>query len=199
MNRRFIMAFFLVCATATLLGAAGGVSVTRGPGGSIKTDLGFGVVLNKESSLSREWVTIHDSSLPADLVGTVGIHTIYEPDRVRGDYYYQAEYKISARESLSAIEVRFLTFDVWGNPMRPLSATEVFDLKAGDSKEFTPRWNAYSENDVSDFYASIAYIARVRTATGKVLDASVPSVLEEAKKFSQKFTVQDLEPKPETK
>ena len=174
-------------------------SFTRGSGGSIQTKLGAGIVLNKESTLEREWLTLHDPALPADLVGTVGVKTVYQPDRLRGEYHYNAEVQVKPREALKAIEVRFLVFDLWGGHVRNLALDEIADMPAGVERPLSGAWRVYSENEVSRHYASIAYISRVRTADGRVVEADVAPVIQEAKKFSRKFTAADLEPKPEPK
>lgn len=67
-------------------------------------------------------------------------------------------------------------------------------FQRGGKKSFRAEWRVYSENDVEQHYASIAYLARVRLADGRVLRASEGPVLAEAKKFSDKFTPADLEP-----
>jgi hypothetical protein len=92
--------------------------------------------------------------------------------------------------------VRFLTFDVWGEHVRTLSFEQVEDMPANTRKEFTGEWSLYSENEVEKHYASIAYIARVRLAGGRVVEAPTQLVLDEARKFSQKFTAAQLEPQP---
>jgi hypothetical protein len=51
---------------------------------------------------------------------------------------------------------------------------------------------------VEKHYASIAYIARVRLVDGRVSEAPTDAVIEEARKFSSKFTAAQLEPKPAT-
>jgi len=176
-------------------------NVTRASGGSIKTELGYGIVLNKESSLQREWITIHNNAIPADLVGTVGVKTIFEPGGrySSGNYWYKAVYTVKASEDLTAIEVRFLIFDIWGDFLRILSATDIVDLKSGETRNFDATWNVFSENEVSEYYASIAYIARVRTKTGLVIKADPTVVVREAQKFSAKFKASDLEPEPKKK
>jgi len=176
-------------------------NVTKISGGAIKTELGYGIVLNKESSLTREWITVHDSTLPVSIEGTVGVKTIYESGKrySSGNYRYSTEYTITTKEAVSAIEVRFLTFDIWGDHKRNLSATEIVDLEGGVSKKFDGQWKVYSENEVSEYYASIAYIAQVRTKNGRVIKANPSVVLEQARKFSKKFSEGDLEPKPEKK
>ena len=173
--------------------------ITRASGGSIKTELGYGIVTNEGSSLTREWITVHDNSIPADINGTIGVKTVYESgDRYsRGDYRYSTQYRITVKESLSVIEVRFLLFDIWGDHVRNLSSTDIIDIDAGATKAFDAKWNVYSENEVSEYYASIAYISQVRTNSGKVVKANSELVLEQAKKFSKKFTESDLEPNPE--
>ena len=176
-------------------------NITSGSGGSIKTELDYGIIINKESSITREWITVHDSSLPADITGTVGVKTIYEKgDRYsNGNYQYSAAYTITTKESIAAIEVRFLTFDIWGNHSRNLSAIDIVDMSSGTTRSFDNKWSIYSENEVSEYYASIAYISQIRTMDGKVIKADTKAVLEQARKFAKKFTEGDLEPTPEKK
>lgn len=168
-------------------------SVTRESGGSVRTNLSSDVAVNKDSSLTREWITVHDNSLPVKFKSTIGITTAYESGRVRGDYKYRASYSIDTQEQIAAIEIRFLLFDVWGNHIRTLSQSRVSDIQG--SREITGSWNVYSENEVSEFYASIAYIARVRTQAGRVIEGDTLTVLEEARKLSKKFSPENLEPK----
>jgi hypothetical protein len=184
---------------ALLSGPTVADSVTKESGGSIRTDLGYDIVLNKESSLTREWITVHDSSIPADIFGTAGVQTIYEAGRkyANGSYKYTTKFSITSSENLSALEIRFLTFDIWGDHVRNLSITEIMDITAGVVKKIDGKWNVYSENEVAEYYASIAYIAQVRTASGQVIKADPKTVLEEARKFTKKFTEIDLEPVPE--
>lgn len=172
-------------------------TVTRENGGSIQTPLGYGITLNKESSLTREWVTVHDNSLPVKMNGTVGIKTIYEPGKVRGEFNYSTKYTIDVQEPIAAIEIRFLLFDIWGNHIRTLNQTEIADIKA--TKELSGKWSLYSENEASEFYASIAYISRIRTQSGRVIEGDTVIVLEEARKLSKKFLPENLEPKTEKK
>ena len=176
-------------------------NVTKASGGSIKTVLIQDIVLNGDSSLTREWITVHDSIIPADIEGTAGVTTIYERGRnySNGDYKYTSEFTLTSSEALSAFEVRFLTFDIWGDHVRNLSITKIMDIPAGEQKKITGKWNVYSENEVSEYYASIAYIAQVRTASGQVIKADPKVVLEEARKFTEKFAEGDLEPAPEKK
>ena len=117
-----VVAIFITCSSAIAES-----HITRESGGSIKTELGYGIVLNKESSLQREWITIHNDSIPADLIGTVGVKTTYEAggSYSSGGYRYNADYTVKANEDLTAVEVKFLTFDIWRDLLRNLSATDI--------------------------------------------------------------------------
>ncbi len=173
---------------------------SRMSGGSIQTKLSGSIVVNKNSSLEREWLTLHDPGVPVELLGTVGVTTAYERDGgARGEYHYKAAYAVQPAEPLSAIEVRFLVFDLWGGHVRTLVSDEVIDLPANASHDFSAEWRIWSENEVSRHYASIAYISRVRTKDGRVIEADPATVIQEAKKFSKKFAAADLEPKAEQK
>lgn len=137
--------------------------VRRCSGGSIRTKLSHGIVLNKSSSLQREWITINDPALPVRLTNPTGVSTIWESgdDYSAGGYKYKATYSILTFEALAALEVRFLTFDIWGKHDKTLSATQIEDIPIGKEHEFTGEWYLGSENEASEFYASIAFIAQL--------------------------------------
>ena len=177
--------------------------VNRGSAGSVRTTLGFGIVLNKNSSLEREWVTVNVAEMPARIVGPAAVEIVYKSGSYSG-YNYTAGVEIETKEALSALQVKFLTFDVWGEHVRNLSYSEVEDIPAGHRK-VEGNWNVASENEASQHYASIAYVARVRTKAGRVLTADTTGIIEEAKRFSAKFDPSTLEsigapsPKPTEK
>jgi hypothetical protein len=170
-------------------------TVTRNDGGSITTNLGYGIAVAKGSSLKREWIAVHYPDLPFDLDATPGVTTVYKEKQYGGEYRYRAEFKVLLKEEIRAIEVKFLAFDVWGDHTRTLSSETVEDMKPG-SKILTADWSLYSENDVEKHYASIAWIARARLADGRVVETPTETVVQEARKFSSKFAPGDLEPKP---
>lgn len=170
-------------------------TVSRTDGGPITTHLGYGIAVAKDSTLKREWIAVHTPTFPADLDGTPGIGTSYVRKEYSGDYRYRAAFNLTVRQPIQAVRVVFLTFDVWGNHVRTLSFEEVADTPAGQ-KKLNGEWALLSENDVEKHYASIGYVARVRLADGRVIEAPTEAVIEEARKFSAKFSPADLEPKP---
>jgi hypothetical protein len=145
--------------------------VTRGTGGTAVTRLGYGISVNPKSSLEREWITAQDTALPARLEGTIGVRTVYKGGSgySSGEYQYLASVPVLASDSLAAIEVRFVLCDIWGNFIKTLSETEIEDVAAGTKRTFTPAWRIWDENEVSEHYASLAYIARVQTRQGESL------------------------------
>ena len=174
--------------------ADGEPTVARSSGGSMKTKHGFGF-LNKGSSLEREWVVVNDSALPASITSPTGVKPVSDGRHLR----CSAKTTVHVTEAISAIEVRFLTFDVWGNRVRILSASEVVDVPADETYEGDWSWSSFSENEASQFFASIAYVAQVRTHDGRVLRGNVDAVLKEARRFSKEMTEGDLKPKTERK
>ena len=130
--------------------------------------------------------------------GTPGVTTTYQSGSrfATGEYQYSAQVTLAAHASqaVTAFEVRFITFDVFGERMSTLSATEIEDIAPGGQKTFEWRWNLFRENDASRYFASIAFIANVRTADGQVHRANYDSVLDVVRGFAEEATEVDLEP-----
>lgn len=180
------------------------VVVTRADGGAMSIPLGMGINVNKDSkSLRREWISISDARMPAALVQTPGVTVVYEAEKYSGHFEYAANFDVEAKEPLAAIEVRFVCFDVWGGHVKTLSVAEVTDIPKADSGSSAPfrytkgaRWRIFSDNDAVYHYASIAYVARVRTQSGRIVVCDPTAPLAEAKKLSSKFTEAALDPAP---
>ena len=186
---RFVMVVISSCLSVWATTTLGATTTTTADGGSIQTKLAANIVLNRESSLRREWVAVHDDAMPVDLVGSPGVTTIYESggQYSRGEYRYAADYTIKVKEPVVAIEVRFITFDVWGARTRALQATDVQDFAPGDHV-LHGEWRLHSENEASEHYASIGYVASVRTAAGEVHRADTDAVTDAARRYMSDFT-----------
>jgi hypothetical protein len=186
-----------VVAAMCVVASGNGQEVTRADGGSIRTKLSHGIVVNENSSLRREWVAIHQD-LPLKFQGTPGVTTIYESGTrySSGDYKYTSKTTLIAdpSQAVTAFEVRFVTLDVFGDRMNTLSASEVQDINPGASATFDWSWRAYRENDVSEYFASIAFISKVRTEDGQVHSADYAAILEVVRRFAKAATEADLDP-----
>src|SRR4051794_2073092 len=86
------------------------VSMSRADGGSVVTDLGNGIAVNKGSSLHREWMTIHNDAMPADIQGTIGLDTEYVSQSFRAT----ALVMLRLKEPIRAIDLRYVLFNAWG-------------------------------------------------------------------------------------
>jgi hypothetical protein len=181
---------------SAVMAAQNRVQVLKESGGSIQTALSRTVRLNENSTLAREFITIIDPDIPLQLTECVGIRTVYKPGEAysNGGYVYQTTIALKATEDLRAFRVNFLTFDVWGNHVKTLSASDIVDISAGTAFTKECEWSIYSEHETSEHYASIAYVSMVRTASGAVIAGNNTAATAEAKKFSAKFQEEDLEP-----
>lgn len=172
------------------------MSIRRTSGGSIKTVLTSSICLNKNSSVQREFITIDDDKSPASIANCIGVTTVYKgrTEYAAGGYNYLSKYSIRANEAICAVELRFLVFSIWGEHIRTLSSTHIEDLSAGRVITYDGEWNLFSESEASEHYASIAYLAAIRTSSGRVYKMDTHSIVLEARKFSEKFTDTNLEP-----
>ena len=175
---------------------SGTTTITRADGGSITTPLAYGIAIAKDSSLKREWIAAHDSTMPADLDGTPGVTTVYVSKEYGGNYFYSAKIPLEIKQAVRAVEIRFLVFDVWGNHVRTLSSDSVADIAPGKTT-LNSKWSIYSENEVEAHYASIGYVARVRLVDGRIVEIPQDAIIAEARRFAKKFTPEQLEPKPQ--
>jgi hypothetical protein len=157
------------------------------------------LVMNEKSSLKQEWIVVDEPRMLLRFTDVCGVSTKWgfaSSGSQHADYLYETKFTVEASETaVAAYEVRFLTFNIWGNHVRTLSGTYIADLGQylEDSKEAA--WRIYSESEAWEHYASIGYVARVRTVAGAVLTADSETVLREAQRLSEKFTEDDLEPK----
>ena len=176
-------------------GNATAQEVVRAAGGSIRTPLGYGIVLNEDSTLEREWIVINIPEMPATLLGPTGVKTAYESgdeDEDDRGFQYQAEFGFTTNEALVAVDIRFLVFNVWGELNRQLSVEYVEDIKKGAMTFKSESWRLHSTNDAALHYASIGYVARVRTKNGEIRIMPSEHVLKIAREFSADVSEKDV-------
>ncbi len=199
MKRIFTIIFFLSALAWGTISHAQTLAITKGSGASMKVELGYGIALNKESSLSREWYILNDPRLndprlPLRLESGSAAPK-YVSDRSRGSYRYDASYTVAAgNQGVRAFEVRFLVLDVFGERQRLLSSSVVTDVPPEGRSAQNPQWNLFSESDASTAYYSIAYVASVRTESGQIFRANMTDVLREIQKISGQITASDIKP-----
>jgi len=183
-----------IVATAIIAGVApfsADAEILSGTYGTMQVALSPNIVLNADSKIERPWIVVNDEALPAKINGRAAPVPVYGSYSKR--YKYSAEYSFSVEADISAIEIHFILFDVWGERTKTLSATEITEYSAG-VHELNHIWGSFNKNEASKHYSSIGYIARLRLKDGTILHANSDAILNEAKRFSTSITVNDLAP-----
>ena len=195
-NHQLIKRFALAISTCLALTTQAQTLTTRtGEGASVKTDLGYNVVLNKNSSLKRQWIYIQDPKAPVDIEYQTDVAVVYKKD-----YTYQMSVPVKAKQDVTAIELIHVILDVFGRRLNTLQNTAVVDVKANEAASVGGEWRIWSEVEASLAHTSFTYVRSVRTADGKVYFAPMAQVLEIIKKGAPTLTGSDIEPKkPEPK
>ncbi len=163
-------------------------------GDEVKLSLGH-LVLNEKSTLTRMHHVIEVPGIPATLSEVAGIKTTYSS----GNYSWESvKDDITASDALSAVEVRFLLIDVFGERIATLSAIEVADMAAGGQLYPNWRWNVpfNSENDAKSMLTTVGWVAQVRKSNGTVAKANEAQVLQAIKPYMPGVKAADLVPTP---
>ncbi|HYD61251.1 MAG TPA: hypothetical protein VEC35_12885 [Noviherbaspirillum sp.] len=157
----------------------------------------WGIGINKESTLKREWFVLRDELSPAVINGATGISVLIGVPTTPGGNQYQVPFEIRVKEPVTAVEIRVHILDVFGKVVSSLSATEVSDIS--DKKHFVANWPVYwSRSEPMTVHASVVYVAQARTAAGRVYEVDRGAVLEQMRKISRKLIDEDLEPRRDT-
>lgn len=191
--KRLLVTFIVCILWNPQLINAQSIIVETADGGSVVTELGYDIKLNKNSTLHRSWVVLNDPTCPVQLY-EAGINTRYG-DR---EYNYVQVGTAETSESITALEVRYLLYDVFGEHMQTLSATKITELSANGSLalEDIGAWRAW-ENDVSNLLTVVAFVAQVRTGDGKIWRYQDKKIGEELNKIQLKVTIGTLDPSKE--
>jgi hypothetical protein len=143
---------------------AEGIQATNLDGGTVTTDLGFGVKVNEKSSLHRKWTVLNDPSCPIQL-SNAGIETVYR----QSGFSFKAVCSARTSKPVQASEIRYLLYDVFGEHLQTLSTTQVRDFSPDVTYQLggAVTWRA-SETEVSQLLTVVAFVAQVRGEDGKI-------------------------------
>ena len=154
-------------------------------GEPMSVNIGYGIIINEGSSLQREALIIQDERLPVRLTRFT-VKTAF----LERNWNYKIGYSVELDAPITAIEVRFIPFSIWGEKDIPLSGTTIEDIGAGKWAG-SGSWRL-SENDAVQHYAMIGYIAQVKTSDGQIIKANPDLVVQAAQAFSGDFSTSDL-------
>ena len=156
-------------------------------GGSIQTTyLGRSINLNDASSLNRRWIVVPQDDLPLMFDGVPGVTTEYI-----GEFVYNAEVGMSASQTVTAFEVRFILYDIFNEYMTTLGATEVADMDPGGSHTFDWTWIT-RENEAKEYFMSIAFISHVRMANGQVYEFNDDAIIDVIRRVIPEASEDDI-------
>lgn len=86
-----------------------------------------------------------------------------------GGYNFKSTGKLKTKENITAVNIRYITYDVLGYYMQTLGGLIVEDINSGKSKDLVEGGTWYaSGNDVENFLTSVAYVSDVRMESGKI-------------------------------
>lgn len=164
--RSFVaIAVLFLCVESLVAQEQGGsdLQVRQDDGGSVAVRTANGT-LNQDSSLKRAWYVIDDVNAPVRLERAGVFPRLDDKENVQ---YLMAVGTVTPRQGISAVEVRYVLCNVWGERLRTISVTRLadssthIDLKSGND------WPAL-ETEASQLVTVAAFVARVRTSDGQV-------------------------------
>lgn len=173
MKKLLILCFYLLLASM----AHAQITTSKVGGGSVVTKLGMGVSVNKNSTLSREWIILNNEKCPLQL-DNVGINTSY----LSSSYYFSPTGSIKVKEPIFAYEIHHVLYDVFGGHIKTLSNTDVSDLENTIELKQTASWYA-TENNVREYLLCVSYVATVRTKSGIVWHYNSDEIKQELNKI----------------
>lgn len=119
-----------------------------------------GVTSNKGSSLQRETIVLNDPKAPVDIS-----RAKLSWNFARSNFVYNINTDISAKSKISAISVRHIVYDLFGQHMKNLANVDTTDLNQNQKHTLSGTWNAYG-NETSEALTIVTYVSRVRLSDG---------------------------------
>ena len=120
---------------------------------------GFGVRINKGSTLTRESILFNDPTCPIQ----IRRHTTKIAYKNRG-YRFVADTVVEVTNPIVAYKMRVMLYDAFGAHMTNLGSTEVRDFNPGQT-QLHAEWRA-SDRDISELLTTVTFVSRVRLADG---------------------------------
>ncbi|HSG05631.1 MAG TPA: hypothetical protein VLB09_04450, partial [Nitrospiria bacterium] len=160
-------------------------------GGSVATNLEFGSALNNTSSLKRKLITLNDTSSPARL-SDPGIRTRHRDET----FFFEPIGWVNPTRPVSAVNVRFVLYDMFGNHLQTLSGTIVEDFGPETSFDLSRLgfWTT-GEREARDLLTIVTFVAHVRTQGETVWTYSPEAVVNRLNSLRLKTNRDMLDPK----
>lgn len=169
-----------VAVAALAVVAHADIEMTVKDGGSVVTESepgAFVYMTNEGSTLVRSLITLDDTDSPVALVDS-GLAV-----QSHGDWYGPIG-SAHPRMPISAFEIRFVLFDVFGNHLATLSRLQIKDFDAGTkvplSEKYLPlgRVGWQAGGTIRRLLTVVSFVAQVRTRDGLVWQYDERAIVE---------------------
>ncbi|MGD8401957.1 MAG: hypothetical protein PVH64_13690 [Bacillota bacterium] len=163
-----IIGFLMLLTTPSLVAAKDDnqyIQIVKNDGGKILG--GEELKDNDISSLHLEWYVLNDPTCPVQLIGA-GVREYQQMGSYPLTYYYQATLQLQVQERVTAYQVKFHLYNVFGQFLDELVVYKVRDLEAKEiypQEEFFTRMADYN---LGALLKVIAYITYIRKADGSL-------------------------------
>ncbi|MBZ5685449.1 MAG: hypothetical protein LAP86_10460 [Acidobacteriia bacterium] len=165
------------------------LQVHQDDGGSVSVRT-IGGWMNQDSSLKRTWFVVDDPNAPARLE-RAGVFP--RLDEKEGVHYFVPVATVSPKQAISAVEVRYMLFDVWGDRIRTLSVTRLVDSATHIEVRESNRFPAL-ESEAGQLVMLVAFVAHVRTADGRTWAFDPPGMVRQIRDLGLNCAPADLAP-----
>lgn len=141
--------------------------------------------VDKGTPLQRKVIIVKDDSAPAWL----------SEINIQSGKLLQPSGNINLTKDVMGLEVRFVLFDIWGQPLRTLSTSHLSpQLKQGFAYPIDKlgTWKTQPA-EVGDFLNIVAFVASARMPNGAIWRADTTAISALLRKSAAKVTPEDLE------
>jgi hypothetical protein len=196
-----VFLFGVTSAISFAVGAqTGAITVETRTGLTVETCLGHNICINKGATTKLVHHFLFNPAMPAVCSKVPEVETRYETSTrsSTGQYLYKAGCSLIPDQAIDAYELKFVVFDIFGRHVRTLVAAAIRPIAEKDPFFVSGTWNLYSENEVGLHYMSVAYVSRLKLATGRVVVADDKAVAAAIRKLTNTFDEGQLAPKAPT-
>jgi hypothetical protein len=134
-------------------------------------------------------VVLNDPECPAQLKDA-GVGTSYSSASLR----LTQSGRLICSEGISALELRYVLYDMFGRHLKTLSSLLIRDMPAAAIIEFNGYWSGLVHEIFSSLYTVVSFVAHVRTADGRVWRHKERQIRDELAQIELAATSEVLEP-----
>ena len=158
-------------------------------GGSVAVRSASGF-LNQDSSLQRKWYVINDANSPVRLE-RAGVFPRF--DEKESLHYFVPVGTVTPKEVISAVEVRYVLMDIWGEKLKTFAVTRLIDSSTHVDLQASNKRPAL-ESEASQLVAVFAFVSRVRTSDGQIWTFNADRIVHRMQALGADVAPKDLQP-----